>query len=122
MEEEWRAVQIITLRVAVHVKCKLKGRQKTSLGEVGKADKDNSALRKQRMIKGFKITLARAMVAQTAWHCSLLLCQLHSDSRYNPFFLFVTLLSGSSGQTYFYCRLSPSSCQCLRLSLLLLSL
>lgn len=50
------------------------------------------------------------MVAQTAWHCSRLLCQLHSDGRYS-FFLYVTVRQ--FGQTPFYCCLSPYSFQSL---------
>lgn len=37
----------------------------------------------QGMIEGFNVAVGRAMAAQTAWHCSQLLCQLHGDSWYS---------------------------------------
>lgn len=43
------APQLKTFKVSVHVKHKLKGRQKKSLGEKTKLTKDKPSLREQRM-------------------------------------------------------------------------
>lgn len=69
----------MTLTVAVHVSVN------TSLVEKAKLAEDKCAQRKQRMIDRFNIALACAMVAQTAWHCSPLLYQLHNEGRHSSF-------------------------------------
>lgn len=68
-----------------HVECKFEGRQETALVEKTKMTRSEAAQGEQSMIEGFNIAPACAMVAQTAWHCSPLLCQLHSDGRYSCF-------------------------------------
>lgn len=100
--------------------CKLKGRLKTSLGEKRKLTEDQPAQSKQRRTDTVNIALACAMVAQTAWLCSLLLSQPHNEGQ-QFFVFFCNTTVRQFGLTHFYCRLPPYSCESL-LSLGCLSL